>query len=186
MVVFIVDGFLKQVFKSLKVEQVEAGFGYTFINCTFFVFVRAFFLHVFHDDARLFHHALVSIDFTAFAHGDGDGIRRPCIHHGEVVALFAHQHGVIDAVAETVDDHLHDFDAELVGESDEKVVGVGATVFVFFNAHGNGLGLGTPDDDGQTALRVLVAQNQDVCPCRGFAVGQADDFQTDFVHFCSF
>ena len=37
-----------------------------------------------------------------------------------------------------------------------------------------------------TAARVPVAQNQDVGTRRGFAVGQADDFQTDFVHFHSF
>ena len=100
--------------------------------------------------------------------------------------MLTNQHGIINAVAETIDNHFLNLNAELFGETDKEVVGMGSPFASFLDSYGDGLGLGTPNDDGQTTARVPVAQNQDVGTRRGFAVGQADDFQTDFVHFHSF
>ena len=166
-------------------QQLEAvSFLHLIINKGF---VQVFFFRHFqvvHDEGGFLHDGFVSKDAATNAHGDGDGIRRPRVNHSDVVALLTNQHGVIHPFAETVDNHFLDFDVELPGKSQKEVVGEGTSARLLVDAYCDGFGFGIPDDDRQLALRVLVAQYQHACSCGGLAVCQADDFQTDLVHFC--
>ena len=176
---------MKQFFQLLNGEQIQVALVYSYINGFVVVIVDRRLLHVIHDDAGFVHDGFVGIDLASCPHGDGDGVGGTCVDHREVVALLAHQHGIVDTIAEAADDGFHDFDAKLMGELQKEIVGVWTAVLVLFHAYGDALGFGTADDDGQATLRVLVAQDQDIRSRRGFAIGQAYDFQIDLVHNCS-
>ena len=147
LVVLIVNRFLKQFFQGTQVKHVKADGADTFINRAFVGIGNCRSLYILHENAGFFHDGLVCINLAAHTYGDGDGVGGTSVNHRQVVTLFAHQHGVINAVAEAVDNHLHDFDTKLLGETDKEVVGLRTAVLVLLDTHSDGLGFGTPDDD---------------------------------------